>query len=181
MLLTSLAFSLGVVGLPVTLQGAQQTAVAVINENPETWTVEYPRIIRPFVVRYRQCLNISNRRVTGRPDFEDQHRTDVPRCVEQREKAMEGARTEMVSAKTRLSATELHAVFETVAQIHIARGRDLDDQFKQRVAAAKAVHSQYQKDKPKGLVLELVDGSVVKSRAELDGKAEPAGESKAIN
>ena len=165
----------------IALQGAGESAVAIKNDTPETWTVEYPRIIRPFVVRYRQCLNISNRRVTGRPDFEDQHRTDVPRCVEDRKEAMEGARAEMATAKTRLNATELNAVFETVAQIHIARGRDLDDQFKQRVAAAQAANTQYEEKRPEGLVLELLDGSVVKTRAQTEAEAAMASQNKAVN
>lgn len=181
MFLTSLALSIGAMGLPFGLQGATDSAVAVINDDPETWTVEYPRIIRPYVLRYRKCLNVADRRVTGNPDFEEQHRIDVPRCVEEREDAMEGARVEMSTAKTRLVPAELHAVFETVARIHVARGRDLDDQFKQRVAATEAARAQYENEKPKGLVLELHDGSVVKSRAEIEGMADIANEDRAIN
>jgi len=181
MLLTSLTLSIGAMALPLSLQGASDSAVAVINDDPETWTVEYPRIIRPYVLRYRQCLNVSDRRVTGNPDFEAQHRIDVPRCVEEREDAMEGARVEMSTAKTRLRPAELDAVFETVARIHVARGRDLDDQFKQRVAATEAARTRYENEKPKGLVLELHDGSVVKSRAEIEGTAGTVSESKAVN
>ncbi len=169
MFVTSLAAA---ISLPLAFQGAAQSAKVVKNDDPETWVVEYPRIIRPFVVQYRQCLNLSDRRVTGNPDFEDQHRTDIPRCLKEREQALSSARAEMVGAKTQLSEPELTAVFDTVGFIHVARGRDLDDQFRQRVVASERARAQYQQDKPKGLVLELYDGSVVKSRAELEGTAQ---------
>jgi len=178
MILTSLAFALSV---PLSLQGVGEAVTAIKNDDPETWTVEYPRIIRPFVVEYRQCLNVSDRRVTGSADFEAQHRTDIPRCVEQRAKSLASAKAEMVGAKSQLSDAQLAAVFDTVGFIHVARGRDLDDQFKQRLAASERAKAQYQKDKPKGLVLELHDGSVVKSRAEIEGQAVSATEKKAMD
>ncbi|MEM7689475.1 MAG: hypothetical protein AAF291_10680 [Pseudomonadota bacterium] len=165
--------------LPLTLQGAAETVIAVKNDDPETWVVEYPRIIRPFVVQYRQCLNVSDRRVTGQADFEQQHRTDIPRCAKQREKVMMGAAAEMAGAKTRLNAAQLDAVFDTVGFIHVARGRDLDDQFRQRVVASERAQTQYFDEKPKGLVLELFDASVVKSRAELSEPAQTGAQDKA--
>ena len=168
MLFTSLALALSVPTiLPTTLQGAAQSAKVVKNDDPETWVVEYPRLIRPFVVQYRQCLNVSDRRVTGKPDFEMQHRLDLPRCEEEREDAMAGATSEMAGAKTRLDPSQLTAVFDTVGFIHIARGRDLDDQFRRRVIATQNAKTTYEEERPKGLVLELFDASVVKSRAEI--------------
>lgn len=166
-------------GLLFSLQGAAESAVAVQNDDPETWVVEYPRIIRPFVVQYRQCLNVSDRRVTGKPDFEEQHRTDIPRCAKEREKVMMGAEAEMAGAKTRLNTAQLNAVFDTVGFIHVARGRDLDDQFRQRVVASQQAQTQYFDEKPKGLVLELFDASVVKSRAELSEPAQTGAQDKA--
>lgn len=178
MLLTFLGLAMS---LPLSLQGAAETAIAVKNDDPETWVVEYPRIIRPFVVQYRQCLNVSDRRVTGEPDFEQQHRTDIPRCAKAREKSMMGATNEMAGAKTRLSSAELGAVFDTVGFIHVARGRDMDNQFRQRVAASQGAQTQYFENKPKGLVLELFDASVVKSRAELSAPTPKTDQNKAID
>lgn len=161
MLLTSLALAL-------TVQAGAETAIAIRNDDPETWVVEYPRVIRPFVVQYRQCLNVSDRWVRGKADFEEQHRTDIPRCAKEREKAITASNAAMEGSKTRIGPEEINTLFDNIGLIHIARGRDLDDQFKQRVAASAAATEQYEKDKPKGLVLELVDGSVVKSRAEIE-------------
>lgn len=172
MIMTSLA-------LVMALQNSGETLEAVRNDDPETWSVEYPRIVRPFVVKYRQCLNISDRRVTGEADFEAQHRSDIPRCAKKRKAAIEGATAEMQGAKTRLSASEIDTLFRNIGLIHIARGRDLDEQFTGRLTRMTAVRTQYEEDKPKGLVLELVNGSVVKSRA--DAQSPESAQSEADN
>ena len=109
MLLTSLA-------LVMTLQSGAQTLTAVRNDDPETWSVEYPRLIRPYVVEYRQCLNVSNRRVTGEADFEAQHRTDIPRCAEERAKAIADSNKEMAGSKTRISPAEVDALFRDIVK-----------------------------------------------------------------
>jgi hypothetical protein len=36
------------------LQSVGEAVVAVKNDNPETWSVEYPRLIQPFVAHYRR-------------------------------------------------------------------------------------------------------------------------------
>jgi len=174
MLLTSLA-------LVLSLQSSGETFTAVTNDDPETWVVEYPRVIRPFVVQYRQCLNVSDRWVRGKADFEEQHRTDIPRCAEERETAIKGAAAEMASAKTKLNQDELNTLFRNIGLIHVERGRDLDDQFRNRVAASEAAIEEFNDNRPKGLVMELVDGSVVKSRAEVEARTDGAGQSKAVN
>ncbi len=172
MLLSSLSLALA---FPLSLQSGHVTAQAIRNDNPQTWVVEYPRIIQPFVVRYRRCLNLSDRRVTGEADFEIQHRSDIPRCEKQRRQDMADATAEMDGAKTFLSADQLQAVFDTVEAIHVARGRDLDKQFKLRTAASQQAQQDYRDEKAPGLVLQLVDASVVKSRAELQGTADEGG------
>lgn len=155
------------------LQGVGQTAVAIKNDTPETWTLEYPRIIQPFVEDYRRCLRTQNRLVTGRPDFEEQHRADLPRCVETLEEAQAEA-TRITSGRTGYEAftsDNVRQIFETIGRIHIARGADLDAQFTQNLAAAQAARDTYQEDRPRGLVLELRDASVVKARTDATAPA----------
>lgn len=151
MILTTLALSMS---LPLSLQGVGETAVAIENDNPETWTVEYPRLIRPFVVEYRTCLNAANRRVTGSADFEAQHRSDIPRCAEERAELIAKSNAEMADAKTRISPQEVDTLFRNIGLIHIERGRDLDDQFRQRMEAAQAARDTYEANRPEGLVIE---------------------------
>ncbi|MEL7219629.1 MAG: hypothetical protein AAGK01_14525, partial [Pseudomonadota bacterium] len=67
MISTALALAMS---LPLSLQGATETAIAIKNDDPETWTVEYPRVIQPQVIAYRNCLGSSNRMVRGKADFE---------------------------------------------------------------------------------------------------------------
>lgn len=167
MISTALALSLS---LPLSLQGAAETAVAIKNDDPETWSVEYPRLIRPYVVKYRTCLNVSNRMVTGQPDFEIQHQRDIPRCAETEAEAKANALTAMRGAKTAISAEEVNILFRNIGLIHVARGRDLDDQFIRRIRGAESARQTYEDNKREGLVIEMRDASVVKSAAEVAGQ-----------
>ena len=154
----------------LSLQAAGDVAVAIRNDDPETWVVEYPRLIQPYVQDYRRCLNLSNRRVTGVADFEEQHRADVPRCAEERAEAVAASNRALDGAKTTMSAAEIDTLFENIGLIHIARGADLDKQFTQSLANAETRQENYDATRPKGLVIELRDASVVKSRLEIEGR-----------
>ena len=154
------------------LQTAGEAVVAVKNDNPETWSVEYPRLIQPFVADYRRCLVVSNRKVTGVADFEAQHAADLPRCAERRAKAVADSNAALAGAKTTMTADEVEQLFTNIGRIHIARGADLDRQFTARLAGAEAATAEYQATRPKGLVIELRDASVVKARTDATAPAE---------
>ncbi|QUL37233.1 hypothetical protein [Erythrobacter sp. JK5] len=139
--------------LAMSLQGATETAVAIKNDEPETWTVEYPRIIRPFVVQYRNCLGSSNRIVRGVADFEMQHRSDIPRCADIAAQAITRSNAAMIGAKTKLTPEEVDRLFGNIGMIHIARGRDLDNQFTQRLQRAEARQVEYRENQGDGLLL----------------------------
>ena len=173
--LAALSLPLAIASAPLAaLQSAGDAAIAIKNDDPETWVVEYPRIIRPYVQDYRRCLNVSNRRVTGVADFEEQHRSDIPRCEEEREEAAASAMRVLDGAKTTMSSQEIATLFDNIGRIHVARGRDLDDQFKQRLTGAdRAQDAYYAERERKGLVIEMRDASVVKSRMEIEGRTAP--------
>ena len=153
------------------LQSVGEVAVAVKNDNPETWTVEYPRLIQPYVQDYRRCLAVTNRKVTGTANFETQHAADLPRCAERRAKAIADSNAAMVGAQTAISPEEVEQLFTNIGRIHIARGADLDKQFTARMAGAEAASETYQATRPKGLVIELRDASVVKARTDASAAA----------
>ena len=113
------------------LQGAGQTPIAIENDTPETWTLEYPRIIQPFVDDYRRCLNAQMRWVRGEADFEAQHRADLPRCSDEFDDASEGANEALAgrSGYEDYTPDDVRDVFDHIGRIHIARGADLDGQF----------------------------------------------------
>lgn len=148
------------------LQSAGESAVAIKNDNPETWTVEYPRLIQPYVADYRRCLAVTNRRIAGKADFEAQHTGDVSRCAEVKAKAIAQSNADLAGAKTTMSPEEVGRLFDNIGKIHVARGRDLDQQFVSRMAGAEAATDAYEAGKPKGLVIELRDASVVKARTD---------------
>ncbi|TAD73248.1 MAG: hypothetical protein EAY70_12465 [Sphingomonadales bacterium] len=148
------------------LQSAGETAVAIRNDNPETWTVEYPRLIQPYVADYRRCLAVTNRRIAGKADFESQHAADVARCAAAQAQAIAESNDVLAGAKTTLSPEEVDRLFDNIGRIHVARGRDLDQQFVSRLAGAEAAGAAYEASKPKGLVIELRDASVIKARTE---------------
>ena len=129
--------------LAMSLQGATESAIAIKNDDPETWVVEYPRLIRPQVVAYRNCLSRSNRVVRGQADFEIQHRADLPRCAEIEEKAKADAGVALAGAKTTLTPEQIEELFSRIGQIHVARGRDLDNQFTRRLQRAAATQEAY--------------------------------------
>ncbi len=151
--------------LAMSLQGATETVVAIKNDDPETWTVEYPRIIQPQVAAYRNCLGSSNRIVRGKADFEMQHRADIPRCAEVALETKAAANEAMVGASTTISAEEVDQLFANIDRIHVARGRDLDNQFTLRLQRAEARQEEYKANRPEGMIL---DRSVSEANAETD-------------
>ncbi len=153
------------------LQSVGEAVVAVKNDNPETWSVEYPRLIQPFVQDYRRCLGVTNRNVTGVANFEAQHAADLPRCAERRARAVADSNAALAGAKTAMTPEEVEQLFTNVGRIHIARGADLDKQFRQRLAGAEAASDTYEANRPKGLVIELRDASVVKARTDASAAA----------
>jgi hypothetical protein len=143
--------------LGLVMQGAGQTYVALPNDVPETWTVEYPSLIQPFVDDYRRCLNIENRIFRGTAEFEEQHRRDVPRCETVSRKA-QGAANDILARRGEAAAftpEDVAQTFDHVGRIHIARGADLDNQFRSRIEAAAAAQADHERTRPSGLVLEL--------------------------
>ena len=153
------------------LQSVGEAVVAIKNDNPETWSVEYPRLIQPYVQDYRRCLAVTNRTVTGVANFEAQHAADLPRCAERRAKAVADSNAALAGAKTAMTPEEVDQLFANIGRIHIARGADLDKQFRQRLAGAEAASTAYEAGRPKGLVIELRDASVVKARTDASAAA----------
>lgn len=148
------------------LQATGEAAVAVKNDNPETWSVEYPRLIQPQVADYRRCLAVTNRRIAGKADFAAQHSSDIMRCADRRTAAVTEANAALTGAKTTMTPTEVEHLFTNIGRIHVARGADLDNQFSSRMAGALAASDAYEAGRPKGLVIELRDASVVKARTD---------------
>lgn len=158
------------------LQGAGQTAIAVENDAPETWTLEYPRLIQPYVEDYRRCLTSQMRRVSGEANFEMQHRSDVPACADEYEDAQASANSALAGRNeyTDFTPTDVREIFAHLNRIHIARGADLDSQFTFLLRRGELAREEYEAERPKGLVLELHDASVVKARTDATAAAAEA-------
>lgn len=162
----------------IALQATGEAPVAIKNDDPETWTVEYPLLIQPQVASYRRCLAVTDRRIAGKADFEAQHTGDVTRCIKARETAMAEANAALTGAKTTLSPEQVDQLFANIGRIHVARGRDLDLQFNDRMIGAQAAADAYEAGRPKGLVIELRDASVVKARTDAAAAAAAADKDK---
>jgi hypothetical protein len=160
------------------LQTAGEAAVAVKNDNPESWSVEYPRAIQGQVADYRRCLTVTNRRIAGMADFEAQHSADITRCAAKKTKIIAEADAILANARTKLTPAEVKQLFGNIGAIRIARGRDLDQQFKARVSGAQAATDAYEAGRPKGLVLELRDARVIKARTDATAAVAPAAHGK---
>jgi len=157
-------------------QSAGHAPMAIENDAPETWTLEYPRLIQPYVEDYRRCLTGRMRRVTGEADFEVQHRADVPNCEEISTEAQAAAVTALAarSEYSDYTADDVREIFDHAGRIHIARGADLDSQFTFTLRTMQESRDEYDETKPRGLVLELHDASVVKARTDATAEAAEA-------
>lgn len=155
------------------LQSTGEAPVAIKNDDPETWTLEYPRIIQPYIEDYRRCLTGRMRTITGEANFEAQHRSDVPSCADVFAEAQASANAALsrTGDASEYPAERVRAIFENIARIHIARGADLDSQF----SFALRSMAQYEQDqgdgRPNALVLEMRDASVVKARTDATADA----------
>ena len=114
------------------MQAAIEIPQAIAPDDPATWVTEYPRVIQPLVEDYRRCLNYADRRFRGLADFEEQHAADLPRCAEKKAKLIALSQEALRDGRwSELLAPErAHEVFDTVDYVHIARGRDFDNQLK---------------------------------------------------
>lgn len=153
----------------LSIQAAGEGALAIQNDAPETWVVEYPHVIAPYVDDYRRCLTAANRIITGEADFEVQSRSDVVRCAQASAEAQAEAQA-ILSGRPQsveFTAADIAPTFEHIGNIHIARGADLDKQFTMKIQSAERRMADYEETKPRGLVIELRDASVVKSRTDI--------------
>ena len=82
----------------------------------QTWALEYDVAITPFIDDYRRCLNYGNRIASGRADFEQQHRADIPRCEEVYDNSIDAANRMMASRGRANSFTpsDVTRAFDTI-------------------------------------------------------------------
>ena len=120
-----------ILALAVSLQSASEVGTAVKNEAPQTWTVEYPRAISPYVAKYYDCLKSREVVMHGATDFETQHRLAVPKCATVRAVAAKDANALLArrAKPDEDGSYEVAVTLNTIEMIHIARGKDLDKQM----------------------------------------------------
>ncbi|MEP2735314.1 MAG: hypothetical protein ABJP34_03365 [Erythrobacter sp.] len=116
------------------LQASGQTVIAPKPEDPETWVLEYPVVIAPYIDDYYGCLRSRGHNVTAEADpvFEEQHRAHIPLCAKQLEKATASSNVALqgkVSARD-YTPQKVAATFKTIEFIHVARGRDIDNRLR---------------------------------------------------
>lgn len=138
MISTAIALAMGLQGT------AAAPAAEEIGRDLETgqkqWTFEYDIAILPYIEDYKRCLNYANRIARGAPDFEEQHREDLPRCADVKAKAVAASKDvlERRGLTEIMSFEDVDRTFEVVGLIHIERGRHIDTQFADRVRAYAA-------------------------------------------
>lgn len=134
--------------LLLALQTTGETDVAVLPDDPETWVLEYPRIIEGDVDAYYGCLRSRNVYVgnTEGGVFEVQHREHVPMCAAQLQKSVKAANALLAKRKHYEAFTpeRIAAVFKTIEYIHISRGRDLDDRLRLHLSDYATYDAAYQ-------------------------------------
>ena len=113
---------------------------------PERWEVSYDIAIQPYLEDYRRCLSRTHLIFNGEPNVEEQHRSALPRCAEVRAEsiAKSNAALERRGRSDEMPPSEVERTFDVTGQIHIARGRNLDERFQLQMRAAEARRRQYE-------------------------------------
>jgi len=130
-----------VFALAVSLSGAETDEIGrELASGQKQWTFEYDIAITPYVEDYKRCLNYANRIARGVPDFEAQHRADIPRCEEERATAVAASKEVLERRELTglMSFADVDRTFEIIGQIHIERGRHIDSKFTERLSAYRA-------------------------------------------
>ncbi|KWV91449.1 hypothetical protein [Erythrobacter sp. YT30] len=113
---------------------------------PETWELTYDIAMQPYVSDYKNCLEHTNLILDGRPNVEQQHRAALPRCAEVRAEAI--AQSNAVLARRGRTDTmppaKVTEAFDTLGNIHIQRGRNLDQQFELQIRATEERRRKYE-------------------------------------
>lgn len=113
---------------------------------PETWELSYDIAMQPYLEDYKKCLGYGNRMFDGSPNVEVQHSEDIPRCVGVREDAVEQSNVAVARrGRTQdMPPAAVEKAFDTIARIHVLRGRNLDDLFQLQMRAIEERRLRYE-------------------------------------
>ena len=142
--------TLAVMSLALAQQGSQ-AAIRIDPENPLTWTLEYPAIISSYLDNYYNCLRSSDIRIGIDTSFEAQHKQAITGCAKTKGASFKGA-THLLAKFGRgeeKSPEYVNNLLDTLEIIHVARGKDLDDQLAIKVSG----HAYGQRMTAKGVVI----------------------------
>ena len=159
------------------LQGVGAAPLAIENDTPESWTVEYPRLIEGYVAEYRRCLTGQMRNITGRSEF---RKPASRRCGRVRRTNPKRRRNYPMppspgAADTPTSRPPMCATSSIMSAASTSlAGPTSTTSLPTFNAPRRRAQAQYQAERPKGLVLELHDASVVKARTDATAAAAEA-------
>lgn len=113
---------------------------------PERWEISYDIAIQPYLDDYRRCLDYGNRIFNGEPNVEAQHRADIPRCAKVKLEAIRQSNSalERRGRAELFPPSEVERTFTIFEQIHIERGRNLDEQLQLQVRANEEAMRRYE-------------------------------------
>ena len=118
-------------------QAATDRVTAVYPDEPVTWTLEYPNLIGIFVEDYYSCLRSGDYAIGVGTSFKAQYIGDIDRCSANGAE-LQRAANERLQARgnSDTSEADVAQIFETVRQIHVARGASLDQAISTRLSAS---------------------------------------------
>jgi len=109
-------------------QQSSQNVTALYPEDRETWVLEYPAVIAPYVEDYYSCLKGGSYVIGSGRGFETQYRGDIPRCAKKAAGYEQDATKRLATSASgrNMAPGDVAQIFETVRRVHVARGRSLD-------------------------------------------------------
>lgn len=109
---------------------AGEGVLAVKPDDPLTWVVEYPVVIAPFVEDYSRCFGFREIRMGEGKRFEVEHARAAMECEPVRVRSVARAKAALAKRnKIGMTPSDVNTLFDNIRVIHVARGKDLDDQM----------------------------------------------------
>lgn len=120
-------------------QQSSQNITALYPEERETWVLEYPAVIAPYVEDYYSCLKGGSYAIGSGRGFEVQYREDIPRCADEAAGFEQESNQRLAtSASGRdMAPGDVARIFETVRGVHVARGRSLDQTIRTNLRSSE--------------------------------------------
>lgn len=111
----------------------------------EQWELSYDIAMLPYIDDYKRCLGYGDRLFDGKPNVEEQHRADIPRCEDVKAEGIAQSNAVLTrrGRAEEFSPDMVERAFFVLGQIHVQRGRNFDDRVQLQIRASQERQRRY--------------------------------------